>query len=331
MEPILKKNEIAHLLTAIKDGLVSLDLDNDQRGPNLESTPVDLFNLTHVEGEQFRVPNFDIILDIFCRNYSTSLTNKLQRTFSITRTSLQSSEFQHFFKGKSNLGASGIINMSPLKQGALIILDPKLSFSLIEIMLGASTELRTLELDRKLTTIELIVLKSLFVDACKDLDKAFSQLLDMKSSLVKLENNARLVSIVEPEAEVIVGTFMVKFGDLSGEINLIFPFSTLEPLRDLLKNLLNISKANKSNWYDVIEEELLELPTVITAQSGSVNLSVSQLLDLKNGDILNLDYDPNSPLRVLVDDQHIFYAIPGTHNGKKAISLTGMSTPDEWD
>jgi flagellar motor switch protein FliM len=325
VEPILQKQEIANLLTAINEGSVSLDIEADnQRTPNIDSTPVDLFNITHADREQFRVPNFDIILDMFCRTYSTSLTNKLQRTFSIQRTSLESSEFQDFFKDKGNLGASGIIDMPPLKHGALIILDPQLSFSLIEIMLGASSELDSPQLDRKLTTIELILLKSLFSDACRDLDRSFSQLVKIQSTLVKLENNARLVSIVEPTAEVIIGTFMVKVGDLSGELHMIFPFSTLDPLRKLLRGFLSITKANKSNWYDVIEEEILELPAVITAQSGTLDLSVSQLLDLKKGDILNIEYDPNSPLNVLVEDQHTFYAMPGTHNGKKAISLTGM-------
>jgi len=325
VEPVLGKKEIANLLTAISKGWVSLDSDDDIQQPFLNTSPIDLFNLNHAESEQFRIPNFDIILDIFCRSYSTSLTNTLQRTFSITRTSLESSEFKHFFKEKGNLGASGIIDMSPLKHGALLIFDPKLSFSLIEIMLGASVEMDSLRLERQLTTIELIVLKSLFADACRDLDKAFSQLLDLRSSLIKLENDARLVSIVEPDAEVIISTFMIKVGQLSGEMHLIFPFSTLEPLRDLLRELLNVSQVNASNWNDVIKEEILELPTVIKAQSGILNLSVSQLLELKEGDILDLNYNPNSPLKVLVEDQHTFYAVPGTHNGKKAISLTGMS------
>ena len=326
MEPILKKEEIASLLAAINEGTVSLDLDDEGQQPTfLDSAPIDLFNLSHIDADQFRIPNFDIILDLFCRTYATSLSNKLQRTFSITRTSLESSEFQSFFKNKSNLGASGIIDMAPLKHGALIVFDPKLSFSLIEIMLGASIELDSLELDRKLTTIELLILKSLILDACKDLDKAFSQLLEIQTSLVKLENNPRLVSIVEPEAEVIVGTFLVEVGELSGEINLVFPFATLEPLRELLKEFLNLSTARQSTWHDVLHEEVLDLPTVITAQSGTLSLSVSQLMNIKEGDILNVDYDPNSPLKILVENQPTFYAVPGTHNGKKAISLIGRT------
>jgi flagellar motor switch protein FliM len=42
------------------------------------------------------------------------------------------------------------------------------------------------------------------------------------------------------------------------------------------------------------------------------------------GDILELDYDPSAPLKVLVEEKVKFSAIPGTHNGKKAISLTGI-------
>ncbi len=324
MEQILSKTEIAELLKAIHDGRVSIDLDEKQQPQFLTCTPANLFQLTRPDNKQFRIPNFDIILDIFCRSYATTLSNQLQRSFSITRTALESYEFQKFMADKTNPGAIGILDMNPLKYGAMIILDPVISFSVLEIMLGAAVELQTVHLDRRLTTLELTILKAILSDACQDLNKAFSQLLEMHSALIKLENNARLVSIVEPEAEVIVGTFMVKVGEHSGEIHLIFPFATLEPLRDSLRELLNIPTITKSTWQNVLEDEIQEVPAKITALSGTITLSINQILQMKEGDILNLDYDPNTPLKVLVEDKVKFFAIPGTHNGKKAISLTGI-------
>jgi flagellar motor switch protein FliM len=324
MEQILNKTEIAELLKAIHDGKISLDLDEKQHSQFLACTPANLFQLTRPDNQQFRIPNFDIILDTFCRSYATSLSNQLQRSFSITRTALESFEFQKFMADKTNPGAIGILDMNPLKYGAMIILDPVISFSVLEIMLGAAVELQTLHLDRRLTTLELTILKAILSDACNDLNKAFSQLLDMHSALIKLENNARLVSIVEPEAEVIVGTFMVKVGEHSGEIHLIFPFATLEPLRDSLRELLNIPTITKSTWQGVLEDEIKEVPAKITALSGTITLSINQILRMKEGDILDLDYDPNTPLKILVEDKVKFFAIPGTHNGKKAISLTGI-------
>ncbi len=324
MEPILNKAEIADLLKAIRDGRVSLDLDGKEQNQFLACTPANLFQLTRPDSKQFRIPNFDIILDNFCRLYATSLSNQLQRTFSITRTSLESFEFQKFMADKTNPGAIGILDMNPLQYGALIILDPVISFSILEIMLGTSTDLQSLHLDRKLTTLELNILKALISDTCTDLNKAFAQLLEMHSTLIKLENSARLVSIVEPESEVIVGTFKVKVGEQSGEIYLLFPFATLEPLRDALRELLNIPSINKSTWQNVLEDEVVDIPAMITALSGNITLTVQEILHLRAGDIIPLAYDPNAPLKVLVEDKVKFSAIPGTHNGKKAISLTGV-------
>jgi len=324
MDPVLNKKEISDLLKAIRQGKVSLDLDDDEQEEFLACSPINLFQLARPDREQFRIPNFDIILDVFCRSYATSLTNQLQRTFSITRTALDTFEFQKFMADKNQPGGIAILDMPPLKHGALIIIDPKLSFSMIEIMLGAASDLESPLLDRRLTTIELTILRTVLSDACKDLNKAFSQLLELNTSLIKLENNARLVSIVEPEAEVIVGTLLVKVGEYSGEIHLVFPFATLEPLRDLLRELLNISTTTRGTWQDVLEDEVREIPSSITAQSGKITLSVDQVLNLKVGDIIDLDYDPSAPLEVLVEEHVKFFAIPGTHNGKKAISLTGV-------
>lgn len=324
MEPILSKTEIAELLRGILDGKVPLDEEEKEHPSFLACTPANLFQLTRPDSEQFRIPNFDIILDIFCRSYATSISNELQRTFTITRTALESFEFQKFMADKTNPGAIGILDMNPLQYGAMIIFDPVLSFSMLEIMLGASSELESLHLDRRLTTIELNILRTILADACNDLNKAFSQLMEMHTALIKLENNARMVSLVEPDAEVIVGTFMVKVGEQSGEIHLIFPFATLEPIRESLKELLNIPTITKSTWQAVLEEEIQEVPATVVAQSGTITLSINQMLHLQAGDILDLDYNPNAPLKVLVEDKLKFLAIPGTHNGKKAINLTSV-------
>lgn len=322
MEPILNKKEIADLLAGIRNGRISLDLDDDTQEAFLPCSPVNLFQLARPDKEEFRIPNLDIILDVFCRLYATSLTNQLQRTFSITRISLQSFEFQKFMADKSMPGAIGILDMAPLKYGSLIIVDPKLSFSMIEIMLGASSDIESLELTRRLTTIELNILKTLLTDACTDLNKAFSQIVELKTNLIKLENNARLVSIVEPEAEVIVGTLLVKVGEHEGEIILVFPFATLEPLRDLLKEILTFQSTTSSSWQTVLEDEIEEVPVTLSAQSGKIGMSVESILNMKEGDIINIDYNPNNPLKVLIEEKVKFSAIPGTHDGQKAISIT---------
>jgi len=325
VEPILSKQEIADLLCAINEGRVSTEATAPlQAAKFADAESINLFHITNKNSLQLRIPNFDIILDTFAQNYSISLTNQLQRTFTISRIDIESGTFNDFMTTQKSPGAIGVLNLSPLKYGALFILDQQLSFIMIEIMLGASSELDHLKLDRKLTTIELNILKSIITKGCEDLSRSMRPLRTLNSSLIKVESNSRLVSITDPNAEILVGRFKVQIGNLSGELKILFPIATLEPLRERLKDLLSVRTSQFSEWSQLIINELLEVPATVIAQSGTLTLPLKQVLSFKKGDIIPLDYDPNAPLKVLIENNLKFFARPGVHAGKKAISLTGV-------
>lgn len=330
MEPILKKEEIAELLAAIKSGQISTDLkDDDKRYSDVAVTPLNLFQMAESSDEQHRIPNFDIILDAFAQNFTITLTNQLQRTFKITRTEIKNSEFQEYLMSQKESGAISVLNLEPLKNGALMVLDTELCFSLIEIMLGASTELTPIQLDRKPTTIELNVLKSIITKACRDIDKALSQVIEIESSIVKIESNSRLVSIAEPDADVLIGRFKIQVADLSGVFDIVFPTATLDPVREQLRDLLTIKTVRQSGWQELLIAKLKMMSTTVIAQSGTIDLPVHKIMNFKKGDIISIDYDPNAPLKILVEDNLKFFAIPGTVSGKKAIHLTSVYDPGE--
>lgn len=233
-------------------------------------------------------------------------------------------EFQPFIDEIGNPGAIALVNLLPLKQGALLIFNPRFSFSLIEMMLGASANLSNKQIERTLTTLELTILKPLLSLGCANFNKAFKPLLELTSSLHRVESNPRLVSITEPDAEVLICTLTIELREMSGEITLVFPVASLSPLREKLKSLINIHELSMGSWRRILEQSLQELPTKLIAQSGTLKLSVGEILEMKKGDIIPLDYDPHSPLRVLVGNRLKFFAKPGTHQGKKAISITGV-------
>jgi flagellar motor switch protein FliM len=325
VEAILNKEQIADLLEGIKSGRVSTDLEGDDAAFDMANvSPLDLFNLASAADKQQRIPNLDIILDNFASNFAITLTNQLQKTISITRTEINTLEFEEYLLSQKDAGAIGVLGMEPLKNGALMVLDSELCFSLIETMLGASTEISPLHLDRKPTSIELNVLKSIMLTACGDIDKSLEPVTELDSSIVKVESNSRLVSIAEGDAEVLAGKFQIKFGSLSGTFDLVFPVATLDPLRDELRDLLTVKTVRQSGWHDILADEVFKMSTTLIAQSGTITMPVRKVMKFKKGDILNLDYDPNSPLKILVEENLKFFAIPGTISGKKAIHLTGI-------
>ena len=324
MEPILNRQEIAELLQAIRNGQVPIEESWSRAEKSVDAREIDLFNIAVKQSEEGRFPNFDLILDNFCKHYSIALTNELQRTFSITRTNIEAMEFQKLVSNLGSPGAIGILNLPPLKQGVLFITDPKLSFTLIEIMLGASSSVTSSPPDRALTTLELTILRPLMQLSCKSFNKTFQPLLEIDTKLHKVESNPRLVSTTEPDAEVLTATLSVQIKEVTGEITIAFPVATLSPIREKLKTLLNLHEMTRGSWRGILQQSIQEMVMELTAQSGTMELTVGQIVGLQTGDILPLGYDPNGPLKIMVGDKPKFLASPGTLKGKKAISITSV-------
>ncbi len=328
-EPILTKAEIAELLAAIKAGKVSTDLVEQGRPPSrqpLVSTQLDLirtYERSRISGEM-RIPNLDIVLDNFSRRFSTSLTNAMLRNFSIEREEIATTDFQQSLADLKGQGAVGIYGLSPLKHGCLFHFDNLLAFTLLELMLGSSQSSESLALERGLTTIEIAILKTVLTDLCNELRHVMRPVVDLEVQLAKVENNFRLVNIVEPEVEVLVTPFTVRLaGEVCGQMRLIVPYLTLEPLREKFKALVTISQAAANTWTDLIARESLEMENRVVARSGLINMTIRTILDLQPGDIVDLQYNPEQPLTILVEDHPLFLAIAGERNGKKAFHVTG--------
>jgi flagellar motor switch protein FliM len=329
VEPILTKQEIAALLAAIKAGRVSTDLtETSQPWPPRQSAPVsglDLFTVyerIRVSGER-RIPNLDIILDSFAAKFSTSLTNAMLRKFSVERAAIATTAFHQSLVDLNNQGAVGIYHISPLKYGCLFHFDTTMAFTLLEIMLGSSQAAGSLTLDRDLTTIEMSLLKTVMTGIGNELAGAMRPILEIQARLTKVENNFRLVNIVEPDTEVLVTRFDLHLaGEFCGQMRFIVPCHVLEPLREKFKALVTITQES-TPWTDQIAHEALEVESLAIARSGHVSMTIRKILNLKPGDIVDLQYNPDQPLTILIEDQPLFQAIAGERNGKKAFHVTG--------
>ncbi|OQX20189.1 MAG: hypothetical protein BWK76_02245 [Desulfobulbaceae bacterium A2] len=329
MEPILSKEEIADLLAAVKQGRVSTDFPAEEQqspraaGQPVGSTALNLCQLYLQAGKsEKRIPNFDLTLDIFTQNYAISLTNTMQRNFQVRRQAIDCRNFQDCLGEFNNQGAIGVLGLEPLKHGALLHFDSALAFALVEIMLGATAGAEATALDRPLTTIELNVLRGPMLGACLDLQRAFRSLVELSPNLIKVENNSRMVNIVEPDGEVLVSRFNVKVGGQKGDMRLVIPYVSLEPLREKFRRIANIS-STANPWTAYLVKEVLEMPGEIRVRSGLLNMTIGEIQRMRTGDLIPLTYDPDHPLAILVGDKAKFTAIPGERNGKKAVHITG--------
>lgn len=329
MEKILSKEEIADLLSAVRHGDIQVDLDATT--PESSAVPAgtaraakaEHCNLFRAEGpEGWKLPNFDLVLDSFAHNFSMSLSTRFQRAVSVKLDALESMSFETLLQRLSGRGAIGILQIEPLSGGGLAIFDEQLSFSLVEIVLGGSSEKEITALERSMSAIELNVIRDVIESACPELNKGFRQLLDVKSSLVKVVSNLRLLNFVQPSAGVVSARFRVTIDNLEGEISLVIPHSSLEPLQKQQQNKsIPVSAVQNSKWRNVVCEELDYMDVEIEALLSTLSLRVRDILNFQVGDVIELGCNPDTPLRVMVEGRPKFYGMAGVQGGKKAIRI----------
>ena len=323
MERILSKEEIAELLSAVKQGDVETLAEGDDSFGEGPAAAV-RYDLVQAPGpDRWKLPNLDLVCDAFGRNVSASLTNRLQRSVTVTLEGIESLKFEPALERLTPWGLLGILSLEPLKTSGLMVVDEFLSFVLLELQLGGGTDGKVLTPRRTMTAIEINILKMVISVFCADLQKAFEPVIKLSPQISKVENNPRLVSIVPAEAGVAVVRYKLEIEDKAGIISLILPHATLEPLREKMRDsVLSNSAQRHDNWSERIYGGVSLMKAQVAGQVAEISLRMREILNFQVGDVIELGLVPSSQVRVLVEGKHKFSGQVGVRNGVKAVRIS---------
>lgn len=323
MERILSKEEISELLSAVKQGEIETENESDSPDSHRSKSGISRYDLVRLPGaDSWKIPNLDIVLDAFGHNFSTSLTNRLQRSVNIKLAEIESCQFEPTLMKVIPSGAIGILGLDPCKTGGLLTFDEDLAAILLEIQLGGSPDGKPTTPDRAMTAIEANILAVAMKDCCPDLEKAFSPVESIKAKLLKIENNPRLVNIVAPDTGVMLARFTVVIDEFSGIMTLIIPHVSLEPMRERLRDsALSLSTQHNDSWPERLQQEVCNLRTTVAGQIAEVNLRLRDILNFQVGDVIELGPPRNANVKLMIEGQHKFNGLLGNRNGSRAIRI----------
>lgn len=319
MEKILTKEEIESLLAAIVDGRIEPEKELAAAGSKV--SVLDLFTNEH----HALVPNLDVIYDSFIRYNRVSLSNRLRKLVEIKKLGARPFKFDDFMKSLPSPVCMSIVKIEPLKGAALITMDSNLVFTLVDSVLGGSGASGLSVESRMFTSIELRLMEKIIKDVLIDMEKSWAHIQATKMSLLRMEMNPRLVTIVPPEYQVITMSLEIQIEEFTGIMQFAIPYMTIDPIRDKLKTGTQLdTMAIDPMWSTRLSTELIEAPVELTVELGDSWITLNDLLNLSVGDTIILNKECMSDLTVKVEGKEKFTASPGVHAGNKAIRISGF-------
>lgn len=260
----------------------------------------------------------------FVRNLASSLSAYLRSYLTVNLISVEQLSYGEFLEGLAAPTYMASLSLSPYDGSALIELNPSLIFPIIEIILGGKGRTVT-TLKREVTLIEQNLLETLFRVILNDLKEAWASvtLIDFKLQAVATE--PQRLQIVAPNEAVVAVSIEIRIGEISGTLNLAIPSINIKMIGSKFDQQWSLRKTDPTEVEQRRASNLIRTSVAgLDARLRGPKLRVRDLLDLKAGDLLQLDYRLDQLLDCDINGTAKFRGRVVNSNQKKAFLIEGM-------
>jgi flagellar motor switch protein FliM len=266
------------------------------------------------------------IHETFARVTASSLSSYLRASTTVSLSSVEQVVYDEYVHQLSNPTLVNLVELQPLSGRIVVEMGMNLGLSMLDRMMGGSGQVSTRR--GELTDIEMALLRSLGSTISAGLKDGWTAVADLQPVLVETVLNADLVQAALPGDIAALLLFEIHTMGFSGTISICIPHPVIEPLMDRLNTQAWFSsgsrKADSEDDRLRLADGLRGARLPIKVELGSTTITVGELLDVREGDVIRLDRSADGELPILAGKRARFLGRPGTLGGNRAVQITGV-------
>ena len=272
-----------------------------------------------------RMPTMEIINERFARNIRVGLFNFIRKNPEVSIGGVKVQKYSAFLREIVVPTNFNIVSVKPLRGSGLIVCDPTLVFSVIDALFGGAGKYPSRIEGRDFSPTEMRVISRLLDVICAEFKKAWHGIYPLELEYQRSEMQPQFANIASPSEIVVTTSFTVELGDTTGTVHFCIPYSTLEPIRDVLySSMQGDSNEPDRRWVNLLKTQIQSAEVQLVAELARAPSTVEQLLAMKPGDFIELDLDP--AIQATVDGVPILDCHYGTANGRYALKIDRLIT-----
>jgi flagellar motor switch protein FliM len=267
-----------------------------------------------------RMPTMEIVNERFARNFRVGLFNLIRRSPEISVGTVSVQRYSAFLRELAVPTNFNIMAVRPLRGSGLVVCEPSLVFGVIDTLYGGAGKYHTRIEGREFSATEQRVINRLLEVISAEYKKAWHGIYPLELDYQRSEMQPQFANIATPSEIVVSTAFQLEIGDIAGVIHVCIPYSTLEPIRDVLySSTQGDSVEVDRRWVSVLSREIQSAEVTLVAELARADATVEQLLAMKPGDFIELERQPS--ITATIGGVPIFECQYGTHNTKYAIRI----------
>jgi flagellar motor switch protein FliM len=251
-----------------------------------------------------RLPMLEIVFDRLVRLMTTSLRNFTSDNVEVSLDRITSVRFGDYLNSIPLPAILAVFKAEEWDNFGIITVSSSLIYSIIDVLLGGRRGQTTLRVDgRPYTTIESNLVKRMIEVVLADAELAFKPLSPVRFNIDRLETNPRFAAISRPANAAILVRLRIDMEDRGGNVELLLPYATIEPIRDVLLQMFMGEKFGRDPiWEGHLATEIGQAEIAVEAVLYEAKLPLRQLMRLEVGDTLPLELRPDALVTVRCGD-----------------------------
>jgi len=270
-----------------------------------------------------RLPMLEVVFDRLVRMMSTSLRNFTSDNVEVSLDNITSIRFGDYLNSIPLPAMLTVFKVEEWDNFGLITVDSSLIYSIVDVLLGGRRGTAAMRIEgRPYTTIERNLVERLINVVLTDLGGAFDPLASVAFRFDRLETNPRFATIARPANAAIVARLRIDMEDRGGRLELLLPYATLEPVRELLLQMFMGEKFGRDSiWENHLATELWFTDVELDAVLDEVTVSLKDVLNWEVGSRLDLQVTPDTTVDLRCGENSMFRGRMGRKGGSIAVRI----------
>lgn len=308
-----------------------LGFDDDGTGGEETSGVMALINSAMVNYE--RLPMLDVVFDRLVRLMSASLRNLTSDNVEVSLDQVSTVRFGDYMNSIPLPAMLSVFKAEEWDDHGLLVTDSALIYSIVDVLLGGRKGTPAIRVEgRPYTTIETKLVEKMVGVSLGDLSSAFDPLSPVSFTLDRMETNPRFATITQSGNACVLARLRVDMGDRGGRIEVLIPYATLEPIRELLLQMFMGEKFGRDSiWETHLTEELYKTDVQLQAVLGEIVLPLGDMLNWKVGSQILFNTRTEDQLELRCGHFPMFKGPVGQKQGNIAVRIEYYIPPEEQD
>ncbi len=270
-----------------------------------------------------RLPMLEVVFDRLVRLMSTSLRNFTSDNVEVSLDNIASIRFGDYLNSIPLPAMLSVFKAVEWDNYGLITVDSSLIYSIVDVLLGGRRGTAAMRIEgRPYTTIERSLVERMVQVMLGDLSAAFEPLSQVTFQFDRLETNPRFATISRPSNAAIVIRLRIDMEDRGGRFEMLLPYATLEPVRELLLQMFMGEKFGRDSiWETHLAKELWMTDVELEAVVDQQVMKLSDVFNLKVGSRILLNATPTSTVALRCGEVILYTGSMGRKGDQIAIRI----------